>query len=260
VIEEINRVRKRYGLKTVFFADDIFILDKTWLKDFIKLYKKEISVAFACDGRADILDEETASLLKEGGCFCLRFGIESGNEILRNRILGKNITNDQIIKAASLLKKYKLKFLTYNMVGIPSETITNAYETVELNIKIKTDYPRCSILTPYPGTNIASEALKNNLLEYSPEEILASSQQFQSIVYNKDKRQLINIHSFFQTAVVFPWSWRLIKKLIKFPPNFLFKMSWSIVYFFIFVKAEGRSFLYTFVFALRTIRTVFEKN
>ncbi|MFH1622511.1 MAG: radical SAM protein [Candidatus Omnitrophota bacterium] len=254
VVNEIKSVKEKYGLKTVFFADDIFILDKKWLKYFIELYKKEISLPFTCDGRADILDEEVISLLKAGGCFCIRFGIESGNEHIRNKVLGKNVTNAQIVNVATILKRYGLKFLTYNMVGIPGETIENAYETVELNIKIKTNYPRCSLLTPYPGTDIANEAVNNNLLEASPQEILAFSQQFHSIVTSKYESQLLNIHSFFQMAVIFPWTWGIIKKLIKLSPNFLFNLWWSIIYFFVFVKAEGRNFLYTLVFAIRTIK------
>jgi radical SAM superfamily enzyme YgiQ (UPF0313 family) len=259
VINEIKKVKMEYGLKTVFFADDIFVLDKGWLREFIKIYKKEIHLPFTCDGRADILDEENISLLKEGGCFCVRFGIESGDEDIRNKVLRKNITNAQIVQIAELLKKHDLKFLTYNMVGIPGETLEDAYETVDLNIKIKTDYPRCSILTPYPGTEIAADAVQKNLLELNPDEILASSQQRQSILNSSYKNQFLNLHLFFQTVVLFPWSWPLIKKLIKLPCNFIFTAWWATVYFFVFVKAEGRSFLHTFVFAVKSIKSMFEK-
>lgn len=260
VIKEINKVKSEYGLKTVFFADDIFILDKKWLREFLPLYKKEICLPFTCDGRADTLDEKTAGLLQEAGCFCIRFGIESGNEQIRNRILKKGITNAQIINTAQILRKHKIKFMTYNMVGIPEETMKNAFETVELNIKIKTNYPRCSILTPYPGTEIAEYAAQKKLLDESPSKILASSQQFESIVVSKYKNQILNLHSFFQTVVIFPWTLGIVKKLVKLPPNPFFRIWWAIVYFFVFIRAERRNLLHTFVFAIRTLKTVFEKE
>lgn len=260
LIGEIKNVKNRYGLKKVFFADDIFILDKDWLREFLLLYKQEISLPFTCDGRADILDEEIAAFLQEAGCFCLRLGIESGNEKIRNGILKKYITNEQIINATKILKKHSLKFLTYNVVGIPEETIENAYETVEFNIKIKTNYPRCSILTPYPGTEIAKYAAKKNLLDVNSIKILVSSQQYESIISSEYKNQISNIHSFFQTAVIFPWSWGIIKRLMKLPPNPVFRLWWAAVYFFVFVKAEGRSFWYTLIFAIRTVRVVFERD
>ena len=260
LINEIKEVKSRYNLKTVFFADDIFVLDKRWLRDFTQAYKKEISLPFTCDGRADVIDEETAQLLKEAGCFCVRFGIESGNENIRNNILKKNITNEQIVSVASILKRFGLKFMTYNMVGIPQETIENAYETVELNIKIGTNYPRCSILTPYPGTEITESAENEKLIGADPNNISASFQQYKSIVISKYRNQMLNIHSFFQSAVIFPWAWKFIKILIRLKPNFLFRLWWAMIYFFVFTKAEGRSLPYTFIFALRTLKTVFEKE
>lgn len=260
IVEEIKKVKNGYGLRGVFFTDDVFTLNKNWLREFLPLYKKYISLPFTCDSRVDILDEEIAALLKDAGCLYLRIGIESGNEKIRNEILKKDITDDQIINAVQILKKYKIKFMTYNMVGIPEETLENAYQTVELNIKIKTNYPRCSILTPYPGTEIAAYAAQRGLLDATPDKIIASFQQYKSIIKSEYKNQILNLHSFFQTVVIFPWSWRIIKQMIKFPPNPLFRMWWAMVYFFVFIKVEGINLWYAFLFALRTLRAVFEEE
>lgn len=259
IIEEMKEVRDKYGLKKVLFYDDVFILDKRWLRDFLYLYKKEILLPFACDIRVDTLDQEIIILLKDAGCFCIRFGIESGNEKIRNGILRKELSNEQIINVAIILKKHKLKFLTYNMVGIPGETLDDIYQTIDLNVKIKTDYPRCSLLTPYPGTQIAKYAAERGMLEVSTDKIVASFQQYESIIKSEHKNEIINLHFFFQTAVIFPWTHKLIKKLIFLPANLLFRLWWAIVYFFIYMKSEGRSFWHTFVFALRVSNTVFEK-
>ncbi|MFH0839254.1 MAG: radical SAM protein [Candidatus Omnitrophota bacterium] len=260
LMQEIKNVRDTYGLKTIYFTDDILIINKPWLKNFFSLYKKEIFLPFTCDGRADILDEEIVVLLRESGCFCVRFGIESGNERIRTTLLNKNITNAQIVSAAALLKKYNLKFMTYNMVGIPEETIENVFETVTLNMNIKTDYPRCSLLTPYPGTQVEVYAADRKLLEENVEVLRGSSQQYESIVRSRYKNQILNTHSFFQTAVMFPRTWNLIKRLIHFPHNSIFRLWWAFIYFFVFVKGERRSFFFTLVFAIRSVGSIFEKK
>ena len=259
IIREINEVRDKYGLKKVLFYDDVFILNKEWLRDFLCLYKKEILIPFSCDARIDTLDEEIIIMLKEAGCFCLRFGIESGNEKIRNGILKKEISDDNIINIVRVLKKHKLKFLTYNMVGIPEETLDDIYQTIDLNVKIRTDYPRCSLLTPYPGTEIARYAAEKGMLEVSTDKIFASFQQYQSIIKSDHKNEIINLHLFFQTAVIFPRTRGLINKLIFIPTNILFRIWWAIVYFFIYMKSEGRRFWHTFVFALRISNALFEK-
>jgi len=242
VIDEIRSVKQKYPLKTVFFNDDMFILNHKWLHELLSLYDKEIKLPFYASARADTIDEGTVRSLKEAGCKCVFFAIESGNELLRNKTLGKNISNQQIIDSAALLKKYGIKISTYNILGIPTETIENAFETVEINIKIKADYPRCSFLTPYPGTRIAELAQEAGYLETSPDSIGSFSQQNSSIIKLKNKNEIINIHSFFQTMALFPWLRPVIKILIKLPPNILFKMWWAFVYLVVFTKSEGRSF------------------
>lgn len=85
--------------------DDHFALSKEWLEDFSTEYKLEIAVPFTCNVRADSVDEERVKLLKESGCRLVHFGIETGNEELRNVLLRKNISNRQIENAVGLLKK-----------------------------------------------------------------------------------------------------------------------------------------------------------
>ena len=47
------------------------------------------------------------------------------------------------------------------MVGLPSETLEDIFQTVNINQKIKTPFPQCSIMQPYPGTKIANKIIPN---------------------------------------------------------------------------------------------------
>ena len=260
VIDEIISVAKRYTIKTVFFNDDIFILDRKWLEQFLPLYRDTAGLPFCAQARADTLNEDIIKLLKEAGCRTVSFAIESGNEEIRKGILGKKITDDEIIKVAALLKKHGIRFATYNMVGIPGETVEDALKTVDINIKIGTDYPRCSFLTPYPGTRIAEYASKMGYLETSIDSIVPFSQQSGSIIKLKDKNQIINIHSFFQTMVLFPAMRPFFRKLIKLPVNIFFRIWWAFFYIIIFTRSERRSFRDILSFASRSLSSFLEKR
>jgi len=259
IISEVEMVKRYSPLKTILFSDDIFTFSKIWLKKFTPLYRRKVNIPFYAATRADVLDEEVVSLLSEAGCRCVAFAIESGNQKIRNTVLNKQIANDAIILSAGLLKKYKIKFTTYNMVGIPGETIENIFETIDLNITIGTNYPRCSLLTPYPGTKIAEYAQSNGYIDGDPKMISASSQQSETIIKCDDKDSVVNLHLFFQTMVLFPWSINVIKRLIKLRPNIFFKAWWMIVYFFVFVRSEGRSFVNMLIFSLRSWRSFVRK-
>jgi radical SAM superfamily enzyme YgiQ (UPF0313 family) len=255
LLAEIDHLRRTRRISCFYFSDDTFALDKKWLKSFLPVYGKEIRIPFQCLVRINQLDEEIVSLLHENGCRAIFFGIESGDESIRNDMLEKDIRDDQIRKGASLLKRYDLKFRTYNMVGFPGETLKQAFKTVELNAEIGTDYPWCSIFMPYPGTRLEEYArTKGYLPPNHASGDLASSFHITSLLENPDRSQLINLHKFFQTAVLFPKALPLIKRLIKLPPNFLFQLWFSFMYFLIYIKSEGRPFWSTAELALRNAR------
>ena len=254
VINEIKHVKENYALNTVYFIDDIFNLDRKWIKEFLKKYKKDINLPFICLVRADLIDKEIAKLFNEANCKCLFFGVESGNENLRNGLLKKDLTNEEIITAAYLLKKYKIKFRTYNMIGLPGESVDDAFRTIELNARINTDYPWCSIYQPYPGTELANYSEYNRMVKNdanSIEPYFASSQL-------KDfSNEFINLHRLFILSVKFPSLIPLIKRVVKFPPNPFFDLIFAVSYFYTYVGSENLSILRALFLGVRSVKSIF---
>ena len=256
LISEIKEIESKYGIRSIYFVDDLFVLDARWLKEFASVYKEEIKKPFVCSANVNTLDERVIKLLKDSGCSAVSFGIETGNEKLRNALLNKRITNSRIEEIGGLLKRYRLKSMVFNMVGLPGETTEDVLETIRLNTKIGVEYPRCSILTPYPGTRIA-EYLKEKI---RVGDIYSTYQQLKISFEVPNPRELYNLHCFFQTAVIFPRSLWLIKRLIKFPPNTLFRLWWVIIYFYVFVRSETRSPFQTLAAAFKTFGFAFKER
>ena len=263
VIEECKRLKEETDVKVIYFADDVFGMKKDWLYDFLKIYKREIGIEFICLLRADIIasDKKYAFKLAEAGCRSVFFGIESGNEILRNKVLKKQLKDEQILKAAELLHEAGIKFRTYNILGLPDETLEDAFSTVELNISIKADYPWCSIFSPFPGTELTDYAyLKGYLSPTFNYERLSKSFFLESKLELENIREMQNLQKFFQTAVIWPWTFSIIKKLIKLPSNFLFRAWFGLVYFYLYIKSEKRDFIPTLKFALKNYKHVLAKQ
>lgn len=89
VIEELEMIRAKYNPSCFSFNDDTFILNKNYLFEFLNIYKERVNLPFACLIRADLITDELVKLLKETNCYFTAFGIESGNEKLRNIVLKK---------------------------------------------------------------------------------------------------------------------------------------------------------------------------
>lgn len=220
VIQEIINVREKWGLKSVSFTDDVFTLDKKWLSTFLELYKKEVKLPFICNTRFDIINEDFINLLKDSGCYGLEMGVESGSYRIRKQVLNKGDgTNITILKAGQLIKSYGLMLKTYNIIGIPTETLEEAFETVELNSKLKADQTSCSFMTPFKGYDIAKYYPKNVELTdsiYRPMKIIP--------------KEIINLQTFFFISTKYPKLQPLIKQLIKLPPNKLYRLIAMFVY------------------------------
>ena len=155
VVCEIKEVLSRYPIfKSVLFHDDILFLNKIWSRNFINLYKHEVGIPFSCNIRPEIVDEEIASLLKEGGCFRICIGIESGNDHMRQQILRRRISTEQIRRASLLCKSKGIAVYAFNMVGIPFKKPRDILETIKLNSEISSDSFQVSIFYPYMGTEL----------------------------------------------------------------------------------------------------------
>tara|TARA_B100000959_G_C14899741_1_gene590378 strand:- start:829 stop:1152 length:324 start_codon:yes stop_codon:yes gene_type:complete len=101
---------------------------------------------YNCYIRADIITEDVVVKLKNGGCREVNFGVKSGNENFRQKILKKKLSDNFIFNASRLLKKYGLIFQTTNMLGLPGETVDNIIST----IKINTDFTSAEYFSSYP--------------------------------------------------------------------------------------------------------------
>jgi len=253
VIRELLEVKVAYGMKIIKFMDDTFTLNEKWLDEFLPLYRERVGLPFCCRVRVGHASEGIIAKLKSAGCHSVFFGVETGIDSIRKELLNKDFTNAQIVAVASLLKKYDLKFLTYNMVGIPGETTEQALETIRLNARIGTDYPWCSIFTPYPGTRIAQLVAAQGLVaENFTADDFSTSYHNSSYLNQGNRKEIENIHDLFACGVMFPFLLPVIKVMIQFPPNPLFKMLFSVFYFINYCRSEKSGFLATVRLGLRS--------
>ena len=72
----------------------------------------------------------------------------------------RNMTNDQILKAARIAKAVGFQVKTLNMVGLPEETNKKHLDTVNLNREINPDVVSISVFYPYPGTELYDYCIK----------------------------------------------------------------------------------------------------
>jgi len=214
LIEEIAHVNRRWGIKTVYFQDDTFILNKEWLFSFLEQYADKLGLPFFCTVRADLVTPEIAHALKTAGCYRVSFGVESGVESIRREMLKKNITDDEIRETARILHGVGLEFQTTNMMGLPGERLEDAVRTLRLNIEIGADVAWTSLYQPYPGTELGEYALKEGYVDGLPDDERIADAHTASLLKQPDIEKIERLQKFAYMAVKFPGTLPLVLKLI----------------------------------------------
>jgi len=162
------------------------------------------------------MTEDIAIMLKESGCHTVSFGIETGNERIRKEILKKNVTDEDIINCGKILKRNGIRVQTSNMFCLPEETLNDAFSTVKLNIKIKTDFAFSTLFMPFPETNLAKYCIDKGYLgkDFSFED-LPKSFLTHSILTLKEKGKIENVQRGLHFFIRYPFLMRHMEKIIR---------------------------------------------
>ena len=221
VVEEIDRVRRRWGLRIVWFLDANFACNVKWLKAFLPLYRRKIGLPFFCKVRPNVVSDELAAFLVEHGMTSVGIGIESGNDRMRNEVLERGISREQILGACRAFGKRGVLIMGFNMIGLPGEDYAMAKETLALNVEGGIDYAMTMLLQPFPGTEIARRAqamglFDGNFDDMSPSYFSPSPIRFPS---PREKRRIVNLQRLFALSVAFPEVRRFIDTLVEAPEN-----------------------------------------
>ncbi|MBI5412360.1 cobalamin B12-binding domain-containing protein [Candidatus Peregrinibacteria bacterium] len=167
MMSELRWAKKRYRLHMIEFFDDIFTVDKKWLKVFLDQYKTEIRVPFQCFTHVKFVDEDVARWLSEAGCFSGQIGIQSMDDEFKRQTTKRYETTGQIERTLRWMNKYRIKPKFDHLFGLPGESL-EAQETAR---KFYASAPPYNIQTYwvkyFPGTRLVQQGLEAGLITFS---------------------------------------------------------------------------------------------
>lgn len=224
IVEEILWLQKTEIVKMVAFVDDVFTIDKKWTLKFAEIYGRDCGLPFTINARFDHFDEEIVSALAKANLSMVYAGIESGNEYMRNTIMERQQSLEDIYKTAELFRKYNIKVLTENVLGGPGETFEMAMDTLRVNQKVKPVVANASIFAPYPGMKMTQIAIDKGYFDGDFDRLdntyYASS--VLKFVNPEDENKIYNLRCFFSLLVQHPWLFTVIKPLLSINNKKLF--------------------------------------
>jgi radical SAM superfamily enzyme YgiQ (UPF0313 family) len=189
--------------------------------------------------RADQLqNEEVVRRLAETGCLRIHTGVESGNDRIRNEVYKKREKIEYFYRAATLLAKYGVEGVYTYMIGAPTETKKEIFQTLRLSDKISHLHQKGKsrstiyVLMALPGTEIFDRSKKGDwLIPQTTEEwskvSAASNPTLPAEINNIYFIAGLHHNRFHKTAQNFPRQWRLLIVLFEV----LCELRWKLKFF-----------------------------
>lgn len=164
IMQEVKLLRDNYGIKRIAIMDENFTLNKNHAIALCNtIIKERLDMEFSLPNgvRLDTLDEGFLVLMRKAGFSPnIAVGIESGSERIL-KMIKKHLKKETVREKIDLLRRTGFRPIGYFILGFPTETISEMYETLKFAKELKLYRAAFSPLLLLPGTEIYNQ-LKNN--------------------------------------------------------------------------------------------------
>jgi len=166
VVEEIERLIADYKIDGLYFADDMFDVDKKRAEKICEMMlRRGISkkICWNAQLRANSMDRKLLKLMKEAGCIRVDVGFESGSQRSLDTI-NKRTTVEQNYRAAELLRASGIQVHANMIVGLPGEDMSDLFKTRNFMKKIRPQWIGFGEFVPLPGSKLFDELVERKLV------------------------------------------------------------------------------------------------
>jgi len=152
IVAEIKDAKDKFGIDTFLFLADTFNGDINFVKELACLIISErLNIKWASNSRLDLIDEESAQLMRRSGCMLVSLGIESYDAKLLKRSR-KCLAVEDIERGIAILQKQGIKTYGYFIFGLEGENKKSIIKTLFKAAASGLNFAHFYSLTPYPGT------------------------------------------------------------------------------------------------------------
>ncbi len=188
------------GIREIYFVDDTFNITNRRVHELCdEIIRRNIEISWTVRFRVKGVDRALLEKMKSAGCKRIQLGVEQGTEegLLR---LKKDVTSLDIERAFALCREVGINTVAYFMIGTPTErSRQDVIDTIEYSVRLNPDFVMYNILTPFPGTALYDEGVRDGVLELEPwlQFMRAPSEEFKAQVWDEfftrdELRDLLN--------------------------------------------------------------------
>jgi radical SAM superfamily enzyme YgiQ (UPF0313 family)/glycosyltransferase involved in cell wall biosynthesis len=167
IFAELRAIIEGLGLKKVYFRDATFTLNQRRVHQLCDLIlDANWRFEWVCETRVDCLNDDLLEKMKAAGCIGILIGVETGDEqVMHDKEGKKGLTIPKLthLREKTFQLGIRLHFLF--IVGLPKETRESLVSTYDLLFRHQPDTVGITIITPYPGTPLYEEGVREGWVD-----------------------------------------------------------------------------------------------
>ncbi|MDP1728802.1 MAG: radical SAM protein [archaeon] len=167
VVDEIEELNKKYGIKEFRFFDDNLTWDKKRIIGICdEIIKRKLKIKWDTPNGVAIatLNEEVLRKMKKAGYYKIVMGIESGSENTL-KFMRKPVSLEHARKIIEICNKIGIWTWSTFVIGFPNEDMKEIQKTIDFAKNSGLNFATFYIAQPYPGTDLCEIYKKEGLLK-----------------------------------------------------------------------------------------------
>lgn len=160
VVEEVTYLKDQYDIDGIRFYDDLFFTNPQRAISILE----RINLPWYGEARIGMITQTMVNKFIKTNAKEILFGLESGSDRIL-KLMNKQQTVQQIYNGVKLLSQApELRVVGSFIVGCPTETREETFETIDMILKLKEIHPSMrytvGFYLPYPGSEMYKLAVK----------------------------------------------------------------------------------------------------
>lgn len=161
VINEIDILVNKYGVKNIKFVDEMFVLKKDHVLGICdRIIERGYDLNIWAYARVDTVKDEFLDKLKRAGFRWLALGIESGSKHVRDGVEKGRFGTEKILEVVKKVQDAGIYVIGNYIFGLPDDTHESMNETLQLALDANCEFANFYCAMAYPGSKLYAMALE----------------------------------------------------------------------------------------------------
>lgn len=160
VVEELELLVTRYGVRNIKLADEMFVLHPRHVIGICdRIIERGLDLNIWAYARVDTVRDDMLDKLKRAGFNWLAFGIEAANEGVLTDV-DKRYSVGQVHETIGKVQAAGINIIGNYIFGLPEDTRDTMHETLELAQDLNCEFANFYCAMAYPGSPLYQQALQ----------------------------------------------------------------------------------------------------